>query len=116
MGDYEGVYTCIKNVTSGAQVRKQNIHWVFTYQKFFCEATDSVDVWLCDFSGNYELTDKIILSDTVVADQSCDRSDIPIGSFQLIRKENETGPDSLIIDQYDTDVDVRKIISIIKIV
>lgn len=97
-------------MTSGAQARKQNIHWTFTNQKFFCEVADSDDVWLCDFYGNYELTNKIILSDTVVADQTCDRNDIPVGQFYLYKKYD---PDSLIITQYvEPPVDVEKIISL----
>ena len=113
-GAYEGYYTRIKSVSSGASSKYQNIEWTFTDQKFFCEVTDTEDVWLCDFSGNYELADKLILSDTVVAAQTCDRSDIPVGSFQLIRKSNPSGPDSLVIEQYDQDADVKKIIRIVK--
>jgi hypothetical protein len=110
-GAYVGEYIRVKSVSSGAQTKTQGIKWTFTDQKFFCEVTDTVDIWLCDFSGNYKLENKLILSDTVVGAQTCDRNEIPVGSFDLRRASN---PDSLIIKQYiEPPTDVEKIILLV---
>ena len=113
-GVYDGDYIRVKSFSSGAQTKTQKIEWTFTDQMFFCVVVDTVDVWLCNFSGNYELADKLIFSDTVVGAQTCDRNDIPYGAFQLIRKANPSGPDSLLIEQYDADADVKKVVKIVR--
>jgi hypothetical protein len=116
-GVYHGIYERIKNYSSGSGGRirhDQYIEWSFSDQQFWCDAIDTTlkPRFTCDFTGFYDLADKMILKDTIVDAMTCDHNDIPVGNFQFMRKENPDGLDSLIMEQLDTKDDVYKAIRI----
>ena len=96
-GNYEGTYQSIINYTvPSTKIKNQDVLWIFTDFRFICDAkVDSTRVF-CDFSGNYTMGDYMVFKDTLVEEQVCTHSDIPIGEF-VFRREG----DSLIITQED---------------
>nr|MBN2277493.1 hypothetical protein [candidate division Zixibacteria bacterium] len=104
-GAYTGVYKVVTDYKdpSSATTDRQNVDWTFTDQKFFCTVTDDDNVWLCDYSGYYEVTDALILSDTLVGVQTCDKDKLLVGRTQLIRYQgSEDQLDSVVITQEDS--------------
>ena len=62
-GAYEGTYIRIKQYSSAQITDEQQIDWTFSDQKFWCSHADSLNWFVCEFSGTYELTDKVVLKD-----------------------------------------------------
>ena len=110
-GNYEGTYQSIINYQiPSTKIKNQDVNWIFTDFRFICDAdVDSTRVF-CDFSGNYSMGDYLVFKDTLVEEQVCTHSDIPIGEF-VFRREG----DSLIITQWDQEAFTFKELRLLKI-
>ena len=107
-GSYKGLY----QIDSDAgPTREQYISWDFSDKQFWMVAdrTDEKPQIFCDVTGFYEITDMMVLKDTVVAEQTCQHYEVPIGEFKMRRSG-----DSVLLKQYDTNIKAFKNIIVVK--
>lgn len=98
-GYYLGTYLAIRNYQYGNQETfTQKVSWIFTDFRMNCEAIDTISYprFICDFSGNYTLGDKINFKDTTVQSCGLDLTLIPYGDFVL-----DSNADTLVLTQVD---------------
>ncbi len=108
-GDYKGLYEIDPDT---GPTREQYIAWTFSDNRFWMTAdrTDEKPQIFCDVNGFYEITDMMVLKDTVVAEQTCQHYEVPVGEFKMRRSA-----DSVILKQYDVAIHAFKNITIVKV-
>ena len=94
VGVYDGKCTVLRNYGSSnpGPTLEQWVEWTFSDYRFWMKATrtDEKPQVFCDANGNYVLESQITLKDTVVIPTTCDRSDVPLGTFSLLHLPGDT--------------------------
>ncbi len=111
-GSYTGTYESVTNYkVPGTISRIQDVKWTFSDTRFWCDYdSSSIARVFCDFLGNYTLgTQVITFTDTLVEEQICTHSDIPIGEFTMGSRG-----DTLRIAQWDIPKNTFKVLMLLK--